>query len=157
MIYKNVHFLKADPKARWQGYLFYFNEGFCWSDISDTRIRARIKNNGIYDVKSMSLFSRVSDIPDFYFICLLNSSFVGKYIKEFLNNTVSFQINDARKIPVIIPTKDQLFELKKIFDKSVEIQKQKFDNTISNTVADTMLQEQTEVLDKLVLRLYFGV
>lgn len=133
---------------------FYFNEGFCWSDISDTRIRARIKNNGIYDVKSMSLFSRITDIPDFYFIGLLNSAFIGKYIKEFLNNTVSFQINDARKVPVIIPTQVQLSELKTIFDKSVEIQKQKFGGFISNTEAESLLQEQHELLDDYVFKLY---
>jgi len=30
---KNVGFLKADPKARYQGYMFYFKEGFCFLNI----------------------------------------------------------------------------------------------------------------------------
>ena len=61
MMNKNVRFLKTNSGKKGNGMpvvrnaQFYFNEGFCWSDISDTRIRARIKNNVIYDVKSMSI------------------------------------------------------------------------------------------------------
>lgn len=157
---ENVHFLKTNSGKKGNGMpvvrnsQFYFNEGFCWSDISDTRIRTRIKNNGIYDVKSMSLFSELKQIPDSYFICLLNSSFVGNYIKDFLNNTVSFQINDARKIPIIMPSDDQLCVFERIFSDCVNIQKLKFKNTITDTEAEFLLQDKHKILDQEVLKLY---
>ena len=90
-------------------------EGFCRSDISDERIRIRIrtrlKNKSIHDVKSMSLFSILNETSDSYLVSLLNSSLIGGYIKVFINNTISFQINDARQIPIIIPTKKEFEEL----------------------------------------------
>ena len=46
-----------DPKARYQGYTFYFREGFCWIDVNSTYLKARIKANGVFDVLSMSLFT----------------------------------------------------------------------------------------------------
>ena len=33
-----VRFLKTDPKARYQGYTFYFREGFCWIDVNSTSV-----------------------------------------------------------------------------------------------------------------------
>jgi methylase of polypeptide subunit release factors len=30
---ENVKLLQTDPKARWQGYQFYFREGFCWNNV----------------------------------------------------------------------------------------------------------------------------
>ena len=54
---ENVRFLKTDPKARYQGYTFYFREGFCWIDVNSTYLKARIKANGVFDVLSMSLFT----------------------------------------------------------------------------------------------------
>ncbi len=93
-------------------------EGFCRSDISDERIRIRIririKNKSVHDVKSMSLFSILNETSDSYLVSLLNSSLIGGYIKVFINNTISFQINDTRQIPIIIPTKKNLKNLKNL-------------------------------------------
>lgn len=47
----NRPFLKTDPKARYQGYTFYFREGLCWSDINTTFLKCRIKQKSIHDVK----------------------------------------------------------------------------------------------------------
>ena len=91
----NVHFLKTDPKARYQGYTFYFREGFCWINVNSTYLKARIKANGVFDVLSMSLFT-MTEIPDWYYVCLINSEFVSLYVDNFINNTSHFQINDAR-------------------------------------------------------------
>ena len=40
----NVQILQTDKKARWQGYTFFFKEGFCWSDISSEFIKCRLNN-----------------------------------------------------------------------------------------------------------------
>lgn len=143
--------MKTDPKARWQGYGFYFKEGFCWSDISNENIKTRLNNGSVYDVKSMSLFSRINFISDKVLVCLINSLFIGKYLKTFINCTVSFQINDARQLPIVIPNEFQLIEFEKLFDEAYHLQLEKFKDSIDNTFH---LQKLQKILDEKVLKLY---
>ena len=45
---ENVHHLQQDPRARWQGYNFYFREGFCWTNVLNPNarlIKTRLKGN----------------------------------------------------------------------------------------------------------------
>ncbi len=109
-----VQFLKTDPKARYQGYVFFFREGFCWSDINTTFLKCRKKDKSIHDVKSMSLFGVANCISEDYIITLLNSRFISLYVDNFVNNTQTFQINDARLLPIIIPTPEENDTAKKI-------------------------------------------
>ena len=46
---------------------FYFKEGFCWTDINSTFLKARIKDKGVFDVVSMTLFTQIS-LHDWYFV-----------------------------------------------------------------------------------------
>ena len=75
---------------------FNFKEGFCWTDINSTFLKARLKGKGIFDVVSMSLFSKI-ELPDWYFVTLTNTTFMSFYVDNFINNTSHFQINDARQ------------------------------------------------------------
>lgn len=143
--------MKTDQKARWQGYQFYFKEGFCWSDISSEFIKCRLKNKSVYDVKSMSLFSESLQSSDKFIVCLINSSLIGRYVKTFINGTISFQINDARQIPIVIPTDLQLQEFEILFDKAYTSQIEKFEKGINNK--QTLESIQTEI-DILVNKLY---
>lgn len=81
---------------------FYFREGFCWIDVNSTYLKARLKGNGVFDVLSMSLFS-MNQIPDWYYVSLINSELISLYVDNFVNNTSHFQINDARQLPIVIP------------------------------------------------------
>jgi hypothetical protein len=145
---ENVHFLKTDPKARYQGYMYYFREGFCWSDINTTYLKCRIKEKSINDVKSMSLYSMYEKTPEYYFISIINSEFMSKYVDDFVNNTQTFQINDARQIPIIIPDSIQLKVIEKLFQKSFILKKQK-NNECNNELIDIQRE-----LDKTTLSLY---
>ena len=124
-----VGFLKADPKARYQGYTFYFREGFCWTDVNSTYLKARIKKNGVFDVLSMSLFTRIY-IPDWYFVCMINSRFISFYVDNFVNNTSHFQINDARQLPIIIPSQEKLLEFESLFKLAVKTKQKQFSNQL---------------------------
>ena len=126
----NVLFLKTDPKARYQGYSFYFREGFCWIDVNSTYLKARIKSKGIFDVLSMSLFT-LTKIPDWYYVCLINSELISLYVDNFINNTSHFQINDARQLPIIIPNNEQLSELKSIYDLFLSYKQNKVETSKS--------------------------
>ena len=125
---------------------YYFKEGFCYSDINTTFLKCRIKLKTINDVKSMSLYSLANRIPAFYFVCLINSNFISFYVDEFVNNTQTFQINDARQLPIIIPDKITLEKFEKLFKQAVQIKKEQ-----SNEIALDNIQQE---IDTLVKELY---
>lgn len=82
---------------------------------------------------------------------MINSSLVGKYIKTFINGTISFQINDARQVPIIIPTLQQLQEFEALFDGAYALQVEKFTQNKDNT---NELQAIQNELDTMVYKLY---
>ncbi len=141
MDYYSVGYLKSDPKARYQGYLYYFREGFCWTDVNSTYLKSRLKKNGVFDVLSMSLFTLVSSLPDWYYVCLINSRLISLYVDNFINNTSHFQINDARQLPIIIPDKDTLDKFEELFKQAVQIKK-----GYSNEVKLDNIQQEIDVL-----------
>ena len=150
---KNVGFLKADPKARYQGYTFYFKEGFCWTDVNSTYLKARIKRNGVFDVLSMSLFTQFY-IPDWYYVCMINSRFISFYVDNFINNTSHFQINDARQLPIIIPTKEKLLEFEALYNLAVKTKRKQFAIQSSTNEIDNIVNEIQVKLDNRVVELY---
>jgi len=151
---KNVGFLRADPKARYQGYMFYFKEGFCWSDINTTFLKCRKKQKSINDVKSMSLYALTEKVPEFFIVSIINSTFVSYYVNDFVNNTQTFQINDARQLPIIIPTKEELRQFEKLFCIAIATKQKQFSGQISEDKAETMLFDIQKKLDQLVIELY---
>ena len=102
----------------------------------------------------MSLSSIIENIPDFYFVILLNSNMLFDYYREFLNITVNIQINDIRQLPIIIPFQDQLETYKVLFDEIVSIKKQEFNNTIDNITSENRIKSKEELLDTMVNELY---
>ena len=125
---------------------YYFREGFCYSDINTTFLKCRIKLKTINDVKSMSLYSLTDRVPAFYFVCLINSNFISFYVDEFVNNTQTFQINDARQLPIIIPDKTTLDRFEQLFKQAIQIKK----GESKEITLDNIQQE----IDTLVKELY---
>ena len=125
---------------------YYFREGFCYSDINTTFLKCRIKLKTINDVKSMSLYSLTDRVPAFYFVCLINSNFISFYVDEFVNNTQTFQINDARQLPIIIPDKTTLDRFEQLFKQAIQIKKGE-----SKEIALDNIQQE---IDTLVKELY---
>ena len=152
MDYYSVGFLKSNSGKKGEGMpvvrnpQYYFKEGFCYSDINTTFLKCRIKLKTINDVKSMSLYSLTNRIPAFYFVCLINSNFISFYVDEFVNNTQTFQINDARQLPIIIPNKDTLDKFEKLFKQAIQIKK----GYLNEVELDNIQQE----IDILVNELY---
>ena len=149
----SVQFLKTDPKARYQGYSFYFREGFCWIDVNSTYLKSRIKANGVFDVLSMSLFT-MTELPDWYYVSLINSEFISLYVDNFINNTSHFQINDARQLPIIIPTSHELEIFREISEASIAAKKAIFSSAMPVDIAEEKLNSKQFELDKAVLKLY---
>ena len=143
---ENVHYLKTDSKARFQGYTFFFKEGLCWSDINTTYLKCRKKQKSINDVKSMSLFGMSDKVPEMYIISIINSTFMSQYVDNFVNNTQTFQINDARQLPFIVPGQQELDDFLEIFKQALHIKL-----TSNNEYELSQLQNQ---LDLLTMQLY---
>ena len=146
--------MKTDPKARYQGYTFFFKEGFCWTDINTTFLKCRLKTKSINDVKSMSMYGLLDTVPEYFIISVINSTFMSNYVDVFINNTQTFQINDARQIPLIIPNNKQLLQFKYIYEKAIEIKRNQFLSGLSVYASDKMLIPIQQQLDKLVEELY---
>ena len=160
---ENVSFLKSNSGKKGEGMpvvrnpQYYFKEGFCWTNILNPQARllkTKLKVKSINDVGSMSLSSIIENIPNFYFVILLNSNILFDYYREFLNITVNIQINDIRQLPIIIPFQDQLETYKVLFDEIVSIKKQEFNNTIDNITSENRIKSKEELLDTMVNELY---
>lgn len=98
---------------------FYFKEGLCWSDINTTYLKCRKKEKSIHDVKSMSLFGVTDSVPENYIITLINSTFFSFYVDNFVNNTQTFQINDARQLPIVVPSLLDIEEARRVVNDAL--------------------------------------
>lgn len=153
---KSVHYYQTSANCRWQGYNFFFREGFCWSDINTIYLKCRLKGRSVHDVMSMSLFTLIPGIPDWFYVCIINSSFISEYVNDFLNNTQTFQINDARQLPIIIPSQKQLEEFHSIFNDAYTVKLKQFAGKISYAVAMEKLADIQQTLDTYVIE-YYGL
>jgi hypothetical protein len=155
----SVHFLKTNSGKKGEGMpvvrnpQFYFREGFCWIDVNSTYLKARIKDKGVFDVLSMSLFT-MTEIPDWYYVSLINSEFISLYVDNFINNTSHFQINDARQLPVIIPTQEELSDFQNISQKSIDSKKSKSLSPINSAMEEKKKEVLQSILNQKVLTLY---
>ena len=136
---------------------FYFKKGICWiltlNEQSEYQ-KARIKEPGVFDVNAMSLFPSISLINEKYIVCLLNSYLIFQIKKNFINSSSAFQINDARQLPIIIPTKVQLEEFEDLFDRAASIKSKEYSGILSNTQTSEILRSLQIELDKKVLNIY---
>jgi hypothetical protein len=151
-----VSTLSTDEKARWQGYQFFFRKGFCWSDVLNPNsqyIKCRLKGETVNDVKSMSLYDSVG-LGEEYFVSVINSFLSFKLLREFLNSSVAIQINDIRKLPVKIPSKSELSELKKLFDKCLKLKHKYFNSEIDRVELKQLLRPIDIEIDGLVSDFY---
>ena len=98
-------------------------EGFCWNNVLTTYMKCKKKEKTVQSTESMSFFSCIKQVPDFYMISLMNSRLVALYVDNFINSTSHCTTGDAKLIPIIIPNATQLLESKKLFDKAFNIKK----------------------------------
>ncbi len=148
---KIVHFLKTNSGKKGEGMpvvrnpQFYFREGLCWSDINTTFLKCRKKEISIHDVKSMSLFGVTEAVPENYMITLINSTFISYYVDNFVNNTQTFQINDARQLPIIVPSKSEIEMAMKFVSDAISLKKNGRESELS------IIQQQ---VDKYIEDIY---
>lgn len=136
---------------------FYFKEGFCWiltlNEFSKYQ-KARIKDPGVFDVNAMTLIPAMNLVNSKYLVCLLNSYLIYHFKFNFVNNTSAFQINDARQIPIIMPSREQLMKFENVFNRAYNIKIKEFNSEIDKSCAKEKLNLIQNELDNLVYELY---
>lgn len=155
----SVNYYKTSSNCRWQGYNFFFREGFCWSNVLNPKargIKCRLKQKSVHDVASMSLFSLMSNAPDKFLTCAINSDFIFQYLRDFINDSVNLQINDMRQLPILIPTSEQLEAFLSIFHAASNIKIKQYSGELSDIKADQELKLIQDRLDRMVLE-YYGL
>lgn len=133
---------------------FFFKSGFCWSDVHTTYLKSRIKEESVHDVTSMSLTSINSKIDNRYLVCIINSKFISEYQEDFLNNTSHFQINDARKIPIVVPSTKIAEKFINIFSSAEKIKNSFYRDKISQDEHNDALIKIEKENNLLVEKIY---
>jgi len=159
---ENVKFLKENSGKKGEGMpvvrnsQFYFREGFCWNNVlSDEKIKCRIKEKSVHSTEAMTFISLNEEtLPNYYLICMMNSTFYGNYRMLFINVSHHLTTGNAKEFPVIIPTSEQLKVFENIFNRAIEIQKQKFAGKIDEANAEKQLNIIQQELDKIVEEMY---
>ncbi|SUB77533.1 Uncharacterised protein [Porphyromonas macacae] len=94
----------------------------------------------------MSIFCITTFVPEEYILALINSTFISHYVDNFVNNTQTFQINDARQLPIIVPTDVEVNSALTFVSDAISIKK--------NKENEARLQTIQKMVDKFVERLY---
>ena len=108
-------------------------------------LKCRKKEKSIHDVKSMSIFGVSNLLSEDYIITMINSTFISHYVENFVNNTQTFQINDARQLPIIIPTLVNDEQAKTFVSNAVKMKKEH----ATNNVFDVIQKEVDSYVDKI--------
>ena len=157
---ENVHFLKTNSGKKGEGMpvvrnpQFYFREGFCWNNVLTTYLRCKKKEKTVQSTESMSFFSCSENIPEYFFVCLLNSKLVAQYVDNFVNSTSHCTTGDAKLIPVIIPTSYDLEKFKQIFYKAFKMKESVAKGIATELDIAKSLSETESLNDRLVALLY---
>jgi hypothetical protein len=84
----------------------------------------------------------------------MNSYFAAYYIDSFVNSTSHCTTGDAKLIPIIIPTKEQLALCKSLFDKIIKLKKVSKKSYSENEISTREINIIEKELDKFVCELY---
>lgn len=154
--HESLNSLKTSKQSRWQGYNFYFREGFCWSDVHTVYLKFRLKQKSVHDVKSMSLFNCLPEsiLSEKYILAVMNSKFMSEFIHNFINNTSTCQINDSRRVPIVIPNKECLIKINTLVDLAINIKKNYFNNVTSKIESEENLLKIQSEIDDIIYDIY---
>lgn len=130
------------------------NEGFCWNNVLTTYMKCKKKEKTVQSTESMSFFSCVNQVPEFYLISLMNSRFAAIYVDNFINSTSHCTTGDAKLIPVLIPDNEILKSCNRLFTSAFELKK----SVAKGITTDISIQSELEIIeeenDNLIACLY---
>ncbi|ETK04162.1 hypothetical protein T229_10460 [Tannerella sp. oral taxon BU063 isolate Cell 5] len=98
----------------------------------------------------MSFFSMCGNVPEYYMICLMNSLFAALYVDSFVNSTSHCTTGDAKLIPVVVPSEEQLKKFKALFDRLYELKQSVAKQIATDAEIMAELKELEELNDRLM-------
>lgn len=79
---------------------------------------------------------------------------MSRYSESYINFTVNFQVNDARQLPIIIPSEKQLVIFQALFKQASDAKKKFFASAITENKANAYMQDIQKELNIQVNKLY---
>lgn len=120
---KNFRDKNGKVRSRPQNIKYYFKPAITWSDVTSGSFSGRYAEQGfMFDIKGSSGFPEIEWLP--YILALLNSKVAQVFIK-ILNPTVTTQVGDMTRIPVI---KNNVEIVKKLSEKCICNAKEDWDS-----------------------------
>lgn len=99
----------------------FLQPGVCWSDVNTDILKCRVMPTCINDVKSMRLASDSPQFSDLFILGVMNSK-PFHTLKRLISPGNTFQINHARMMPVVVPTKEQRLVVESLVKQAIRIQ-----------------------------------
>ncbi len=145
---------KKVTNSRWQGVEYFFKPGFGWVDYFDERIKGFFVEPTVYGKNVVKFHSQF--LPDEYILGLLNSSYVPHYVKHYITNTRTLQINDGKLIPIAIADAIAVQDVVKRVREILALKSRFFETKDGNELARLTAQIATKEseLDDGVFRIY---
>lgn len=140
--------------SRWQGEDYFFKPGFGWVDYFDERIKGFYVEPTVYSKNVVKFHSPF--FPDEYVLGLLNSSYVSYYVKRYITNTRTLQVNDGKLVPLVkgdpLSVDDMVQRVRTILDLKHDLFEARSEKD-RGRIADS-LQRKERDLDDRVFALY---
>lgn len=153
---ENVDELRKGEKtnSRWQGSDYFFKPGFGWVDYFGAKLKGFYVEPTVYSKNVVKFHSEL--LEDEFLLGVLNSAYISFYVRNYITNTRTLQINDGKLIPIIIPTKEQAERItnyvKKILNLKSELELSEDGNMRQRLMGQISRNE--EMIDDLVFDLY---
>lgn len=118
---QSINLMKSWSKGRWQNPQLYFTAGITWTNVANhASLKARLQPVCIPDQKSLRLTPIHSGISGEAFLSILNSDVFSFFCRKFLNNTSSYNTNDLRMLPIVVPESIQHSKLENLAKSAIE-------------------------------------
>jgi hypothetical protein len=116
-------FYKENKTSNLLNKIYWYKEGATYTEISSKSFSIRYLPSGcIFDKKGPSMFLKNPDINLFYLIGFCNTRLFS-FIMSILNPTISYQINDVKRVPFIVPPKYMGLKISRYTNTCVNIKK----------------------------------
>lgn len=151
---KNFRDENGKVRSRPQNTSYYFKPAITWSDITSASFSGRYSESGfMFDVKGSSGFPPLNLLP--YVLGFLNS-FVSQKCIKILNPTITTQVGDMSRIPLIVAPEYQV-KVTSYVNENISLSKKDWDSFETSwdfvkhplirpvsTVADAFVQWEAE-------------
>lgn len=147
----SVKYMLNNPKARVQNSEYYFKKGICMSLINSNRQQARIMEEVIFDQSDNGYFCDERYL--FFFLGFFNSRLFNYMLKKVINPTANATVNYVKKIPVLLPTEDNLEVLNNLIKEIISLRRKNEETYVEEKQVDNFfydLYNLTEEEKKLV-------